>query len=87
MGLIVFAINSSGSVLMSQESCGLGDHETPRVGRRTYTVEEAAAMLGLSRNAAYRACRAGTFPGLIKIGRRFLVSKVAFDAAVPKDAA
>jgi len=71
---------------MSQESCGLGAHETRRA-RRTYSVEEAAEMLGLSRDAAYRACRNGKIPGLIVIGRRYLISKAGFDQAVPPDAA
>jgi excisionase family DNA binding protein len=72
---------------MLQESCGLSQRETRAGARRTYSVEEAAEMIGLSRNAAYRACRAGDFPGLIKVGRRYLISKVEFDRLVPNEAA
>jgi len=41
-------------------------------------VEEAGAMLGLSRLAAYRAVKRGEIPAL-RFGRRLVVSKVAID--------
>ena len=42
--------------------------------RITMTVEEAAALLGISRNTAFRAVRAGDLPS-IRIGRRILVPR------------
>jgi excisionase family DNA binding protein len=44
----------------------------------TLTVEEAARALGINRNSAYEAARNGELPA-IRIGRRLLVPKVAFE--------
>ena len=44
----------------------------------TYTVEQAARVLGISRNACYEAARSGQVP-TIRFGRRILVPKVALD--------
>ncbi len=55
--------------------------------RRTYTVEEAAKVLGISRSLAYDEARRGTLPGLIKIGSRLLVSKEAIDRLLMSGAA
>ena len=44
----------------------------------TITVDEAAKALGISRNAAYAGVRANEIPS-IRIGRRVLVPKVAFE--------
>lgn len=49
------------------------------VERGTYTLEEAATVLGVGRTLAYRLAREGNFPGLIRIGRRYLVSRSALD--------
>ncbi|MHB8590789.1 MAG: helix-turn-helix domain-containing protein [Vulcanimicrobiaceae bacterium] len=46
--------------------------------KRTYTIEEAAAMLGVSRNSAYAAAARGDFPS-VRIGQRILVPRIAFD--------
>ena len=46
--------------------------------RRTYDVEEAGRLLGIGRNAAYDAAKRGEIP-TIKMGRRLLVPKAAFD--------
>jgi excisionase family DNA binding protein len=43
-----------------------------------YTVEEAAAKLGISRNSAYEGVRRGDIPG-IRIGRRIVVPRVPLD--------
>jgi len=40
--------------------------------RATLTVEEAAAILGISRGTAYEACRSGEIPSL-RFGRRIVV--------------
>jgi excisionase family DNA binding protein len=53
--------------------------------RRTYDVEEAGRMLGISRNAAYAAVKDGTIPS-IKIGpKRIVVPKAAFDRLLDGD--
>ena len=46
--------------------------------RLVYTVAEAAALLGLSRNAAYAGCRTGQIPCL-RIGKRLLVPQVQLE--------
>lgn len=53
---------------------------TPRdkSDRKTLTIPEAARALGISRNAGYEAVRRGEIP-TIKIGRLFLVPKIAFE--------
>jgi excisionase family DNA binding protein len=40
----------------------------------TVTVEEAARLLGISRNSAFRAVQRGQLPS-IRIGRRILVPR------------
>lgn len=54
--------------------------------RLTLTVEEAAALLGISRAFAYEAVRRGEIPS-IRIGRRVLVPRVALDRLVNGPAA
>lgn len=53
--------------------------------RQTYTVIEAAVILGLGTAKVYQAVRDGTIPS-IRIGRRFLIPRAAlekmFDDAV-----
>ena len=44
----------------------------------TITIEQAGQALGVSRNSAYAAAQRGEIP-VIKIGRRLLVPKVAFE--------
>lgn len=50
----------------------------PAQRRSTFTVEEAAEMLGLSRAFAYEAVSRGEIPS-IRIGRRILIPKVALE--------
>jgi excisionase family DNA binding protein len=50
----------------------------PSDDRKTYDVEEAGRLLGIGRNQAYEAAKRGDFP-TIKIGKRILVPKAAFD--------
>jgi excisionase family DNA binding protein len=54
--------------------------------RRTLTVEEAGAQLGVSRNSAYEAARTGQIP-TIKIGKRILVPRAAFERMISGEAA
>jgi excisionase family DNA binding protein len=44
----------------------------------TMTVPEAALKLGIGRSQAYAAARSGEIP-TIKIGKRYLVSRVALE--------
>lgn len=46
--------------------------------RATYTVEETAEKLGVSRNATYEALKRGDLPS-IRVGRRILVPAAALD--------
>lgn len=45
----------------------------------TYTVAEAAKVLGIGRNTAYEAVRAGEIP-VVKIGKRLLVPVKALES-------
>jgi excisionase family DNA binding protein len=44
----------------------------------TYTVDDAAKILGLSRWAAYQAAHEGQIP-TVRIGRRLLVPRIALE--------
>jgi excisionase family DNA binding protein len=45
---------------------------------KPYTIEQAARLLGISRNGAYDAARRGDIPTL-RIGKRILVPRAALD--------
>ena len=47
----------------------------------TISVNEAAKILGISRNAAFAACRNGSIPTL-KIGKRILIPKAKLLALI-----
>lgn len=52
----------------------------PPLDRRTYTIEEVAALIGLSRNSAFVAAREDRLPvPIIRIGKRMMVSRTALD--------
>ena len=44
----------------------------------TYTVTEAAALLGISRTTAYECVRRGEIPSLT-LGRRVVISRVVLE--------
>ena len=46
--------------------------------RLTFTVEEAAQKIGISRAKAYECVRSGEIPS-VRIGRRLVVPRVALD--------
>lgn len=52
----------------------------------TYTVEEVADLLGVSRSAAYAAAARGELP-TIRIGRRVLIKRATFDGLFTPSAA
>ena len=49
-----------------------------KLERRTYTVEEAARILGISRSSAYEAARKGEIP-TIRIGKLLRVPAAQLD--------
>ena len=55
-----------------------GEGEDRPVQRLTYSVDEAAELLGISRTLAYEAIRKGEVPH-IKIGKRILVPKAMIE--------
>jgi len=52
--------------------------ESQNSGRLTVTVEEAAALLGISRGSAYTAVANGELP-VLRVGRRLLVPRLALE--------
>ena len=46
--------------------------------RATYTIEEAAEILGIGRSSAYQAVRSGEIP-TVRVGRRLLVPRAALE--------
>ena len=57
------------------------DHSGPcnaLAGKRTYTVEEIAKILGIGRTAAYSLVHSGVFK-MVRIGSSIRVSKASFD--------
>ncbi len=49
------------------------------VERRTVSIEEFAAAVGISRTSAYNLARRGEVPGLIKLGGRYVVARAALE--------
>jgi excisionase family DNA binding protein len=48
--------------------------------RQTYTIEETAAKLGISRNLCYELARREELPvPVLRLGRRCLIPKAALD--------
>ncbi len=54
-----------------QQTHGVG---SPSVARLTYTVEEVAELLSLSRGITYQSLRDGTIPAE-RVGRRWVISR------------
>jgi excisionase family DNA binding protein len=44
----------------------------------TYSIEEAAKLLGIGRKACYEAAKTGEVP-TVRIGKRLLVPKIALE--------
>jgi excisionase family DNA binding protein len=74
-----------------RESIGLNpkgdDVATVAIERKTLSIEEAAKVLGISRAYAYQQANAGTMPGCIRIGNRFVVSIKKLNEYIDGDAA
>lgn len=56
--------------------------QTQPTERLTYTVEEACDRLGIGRTLGYELARRGELPGVIRLGRRLLVSRPALEQAL-----
>lgn len=56
--------------------------QTQSLIRRTFTVEEAAGILGISRTTAYECVRSGELPSL-RFRRRVVIPAHVIDALVP----
>lgn len=54
---------------------------SPQLQRRTYTVTEAAHVLGISRSTAYELVASGELPA-VRLGRRWVVPMRAVDDLV-----
>ena len=60
-----------------------GEGEDRPVQRLTYSVDEAAEILGISRASAYEAVRKGEIPH-IKIGKRILIPRSFLESLTKK---
>ncbi len=61
-------------------SAGLSDPDAEEIpSRQTFTVDEAAAILGISRSTAYECIRDGSLPAL-RFRRRLVVTRAALEA-------
>ena len=56
----------------------MAQHETRQSIPRTFTVSEAATMLGISRTSAFKAVRSGELPSL-RFGRRIVIPRAAIE--------
>lgn len=57
----------------------IGQMDTPNaIGKRTYSVDEIRAILGISRRKAHELCNSNAFK-VIRIGRALRISKASFD--------
>ena len=50
-----------------------------RAAADVMTVEDVATRLGIGRNQAYEAVAAGKIPGAFRLGRRWLIPRVAYE--------
>lgn len=57
-----------------------------QIQRHTYTVPEAAEVLGISRNSAYEAVRTGQIPS-VRFGRRIVVPHKVIERLLSGEAA
>jgi predicted DNA-binding transcriptional regulator AlpA len=64
------------------------DNRTPGINqgqRGTFTIPELAALLGLSRNAAYQLAARDELPvSVIRAGRRLFVSRASVESLLGK---
>lgn len=53
--------------------------------RKTYSIPQAATILGIGQTRAYSLAKSGELPGVRNLGGKFLVSKKELDAFVDGD--
>ncbi|MCP3989426.1 MAG: helix-turn-helix domain-containing protein [Actinomycetia bacterium] len=58
---------------------------TNHIERKTYSVDEAAAILGISRSLAYECVKTGEIPS-IKFRRRIVIPAYVIDELIRKTA-
>lgn len=72
----------SGKISQSEERVeptrGVAPQSGNDTARRTWTVEEAGRILGVSRMTAYSLAKSGAIP-VLKIGKRLLVPRAALE--------
>lgn len=61
------------------------NNSVPPLGRLTYTVEEVAEILGLSRSKIYELVARGEIPVVPLSGRRRLIARVTLDRILGTD--
>lgn len=61
---------------------GMGENSS--IEKLCYTVPEAAAMLGLSRNFAYELVKQKQLP-VVKFGKRLLIPRIALEKMLGKE--
>jgi excisionase family DNA binding protein len=71
-------MNSKGSDAVAVAATKTLERTSP--DRMTYSIQEAADLLGIGRSLAYELAQEGTLPGVRRLGRRYVVSKQALDA-------
>ena len=54
---------------------------TSQIKRKTYSVEEAAHLLGISRSLAYECVKTGQIPA-VRFGSRIVIPTHAVDALI-----
>jgi len=52
--------------------------------KRTYSIMEAAKILGISKQLAYELARKQELPGIRRLGGKYLVSKVELESYLHK---
>jgi excisionase family DNA binding protein len=55
-----------------------GDDMETDIATATLKIEEAAKVLGISRNSAYAAAKSGDLP-VVRLGKRMVVPKIALE--------
>lgn len=63
-------------------NCGVKIEQT-KPGKRTYTVDEIAGILGIGRTAAYSLVHSGIFKS-VRVGSAIRISKASFDEWLDK---
>jgi len=53
--------------------------QTETEKRLVYTPAEARQILGISRGTIYRMLKSNSLPGILRLGKRYLLSKASLD--------